>query len=85
MLTGDQLADAHLEISQEANGQQHLNVTDREGHTRTIDISAQNGKTLTAEDILTHVEIHSAQHYDPSHHSVPPAPQLPQEDNSHIL
>ncbi|WP_065424599.1 family 16 glycosylhydrolase, partial [Cardiobacterium hominis] len=85
VLTGDQLADARLEISQEANGQQHLNVTDREGHTRTIDISAQNGKTLTAEDILTHVEIHSAQHYDPSHHSVPPAPPLPQEDNSHIL
>ena len=86
MLTGDQLADARLEISQEANGQQHLNVTDREGHTRTIDISAQNGKTLTAEDILTHVEIHnSPQHYDPSHHSVPPAPPLPQEDNSHIL
>ena len=85
VLTGDQLADARLEISQEANGQQHLNVTDREGHTRTIDISAQNGKTLTTEDILTHVEIHSAQHYDPSHHSVPPAPPLPQEDNSHIL
>lgn len=85
VLTGDQLADARLEISQEANGQQHLNVTDREGHTRTIDISAQNGKTLTAEDILTHVEIHSAQHYDPSHHSVPPAPPLSQEDNSHIL
>ena len=86
VLTGDQLADARLEISQEANGQQHLNITDREGHTRTIDITGHDGKTLTAEDILTHVEIHnSPQHYDPSHHSVPPAPPLPQEDNSHIL
>ena len=72
------------EVSHDESGQ-HLHVTDDAGHMRTIDISAQNGKTLTAEDILTHVEIHSAQHYDPSHHSVPPAPPLPQEDNSHIL
>ena len=64
------------EVSHDASGQ-HLHVTDDAGHSRTIDISAQNGKTLTAEDILAHVDIQTPQpSYEPSAYSVPanPAP-----------
>ena len=84
VLAGRGLADARLEVSADEHGQ-HLNITDRAGHTRSIDIAAAGGKPLTAADILSHVEIRDPQQYDPSHHSTPQQPPLPQEDNSHIL
>ena len=84
MLAGRGLADARLEVSVDEHGQ-HLNITDRAGHTRSIDIAAAGGKPLTAADILSHIEIRDPQQYDPSHHSTPQQPALPQEDNSHIL
>ena len=84
VLAGRGLADARLEVSADEHGQ-HLNITDRAGHTRSIDIAAAGGKPLTAADILSHIEIRDSQQYDPSHHSTPQQPALPQEDNSHIL
>jgi len=72
------------EVSHDASGQ-HLHVTDDAGHSRTIDISAQNGKTLTAEDILSHVEIRAPQSYSEPASSVPQTHHLPQDDHSHLI
>ena len=84
MLAGDEhLAHAKLEVSEDASGQ-HLNVTDDAGHTRTIDIASQGGKTLSAEDILSHVET-VPQHYEPAAYSAPQTHHLPQDDNTHLI
>ena len=73
------------EVSSDAGGQ-HLHVTDAAGHVRTIDIASGNGKTLTAEDILSHVDIQTPQpSYEPSAYSVPQTPHLPQDDHSHLI
>ena len=73
------------EVSSDADGQ-HLHVTDDAGHSRTIDIASGNGKTLTAEDILAHVDIQTPQpSYEPSAYSVPQTPHLPQDDHSHLI
>ena len=73
------------EVSSDASGQ-HLHVTDEAGHSRTIDIASGNGKTLTAEDILSHVDIQTPQpSYEPSAYSVPQTPHLPQDDHSHLI
>ena len=73
------------EVSSDAGGQ-HLHVTDAAGHVRTIDIASGNGKTLTAEDILSHVDIQTSQpSYEPSAYSVPQTPHLPQDDHSHLI
>ena len=72
------------EVSHDASGQ-HLHVTDDAGHSRTIDIGAQNGKTLTAEDILSHVEIRTPQGYSEPASSVPQTHHLPQDDHSHLI
>ena len=72
------------EVSHDASGQ-HLHVTDDAGHSRTIDIGAQNGKTLTAEDILSHVEIRAPQSYSEPASSVPQTHHLPQDDHSHLI
>ena len=72
------------EVSHDASGQ-HLHVTDDAGHSRTIDIGAQNGKTLTAEDILSHVEIRTPQGYSEPASGVPQTHHLPQDDHSHLI
>ena len=85
VLIGDEhLAHAKLTVSEDARGQ-HLNITDDAGHTRSIDIAGQNGKTLSAADILSHTEIRTPQGYEPSAYSVPQTPVLAQEDNSHLI
>jgi len=84
VLAGDEsLAGAKLEVSTDEHGQ-HLNVTDREGHTRSIDIAGKDGKTLSAQDILSHVDI-APKAYEPSAYSVPQTQHLPQDDNSHLI
>ena len=85
VLAGDEhLAHAKLEVSEDASGQ-HLHVTDDAGHTRSIDIASQGGKTLSAEDILSHVDIAAPKAYEPSAYSAPQTHHLPQDDHSHLI
>ena len=85
MLAGDEhLAHAKLEVSEDASGQ-HLHVTDDAGHTRSIDIASQGGKALSAEDILSHVDIAAPKAYEPSAYSAPQTHHLPQDDNTHLI
>ena len=85
VLAGDEhLAHAKLEVSEDASGQ-HLHVTDDAGHTRSIDIASQGGKPLSAEDILSHVDIAAPKAYEPSAYSAPQTHHLPQEDHSHLI
>ena len=85
VLAGDEhLAHAKLEVSEDASGQ-HLHVTDDAGHTRSIDIASQGGKTLSAEDILSHVDIAAPKAYEPSAYSAPQTHHLPQDDNTHLI
>ena len=85
VLAGDErLAHAKLEVSTDEQGQ-HLHISDDAGHSRTIDIAGKDGKTLTAEDILSHVEIRTPQGYEPSAYNVPQTQHLPHDDHSHLI
>ena len=85
VLAGDEhLAHAKLEVSTDERGQ-HLHISDDAGHSRTIDIAGKDGKTLTTEDILSHVEIRTPQGYEPSAYNVPQTQHLPHDDHSHLI
>ena len=70
-------------VSSDEHGQ-HLHVSDDAGHTRTIDIASQGGKTLSAEDILSHVDIAPKGYSEPSY-TAPQTHHLPQDDHSHLI
>ena len=70
-------------VSSDEHGQ-HLHVSDDAGHSRTIDIASQGGKTLSAEDILSHVDIAPKGYSEPSY-TAPQTHHLPQDDHSHLI